>query len=241
MEGRISTYSQSLGAGSSKVAFQQHEAYTKSATATPDTGESLKFNTYPNEDPLYWPQEIIVRMPDIDSPMCACGGAEETAEHIAMLYPLESSKRHVLMDTRDASNHGTHSLASQCKQNSSLDGSLSGNGFNRFLWRENCYIETNCKMLGGEIQRRGASESDSTGFVAGFWLLPNVLFIKQWRGVIIESEDPKIGPRRGRSLSITRFFFTLYIYHRGTAWPNSLNGVRIYYYYHYYGRPTSDR
>ena len=38
------------------------------------------------------------RVPDIDSPMCACGGGEETAEHIAMLCPLESSKRHILLD-----------------------------------------------------------------------------------------------------------------------------------------------
>ena len=38
------------------------------------------------------------RVPDIDSPMCACGGGEETAEHIAMLYPLESSKQHALLD-----------------------------------------------------------------------------------------------------------------------------------------------
>ncbi len=38
------------------------------------------------------------RIPDIDSPMCACGGGEETAEHIAMLCPLESSKRHILLD-----------------------------------------------------------------------------------------------------------------------------------------------
>ena len=30
--------------------------------------------------------------------MCACGGGEETAEHIAILCPLESSKRHVLLD-----------------------------------------------------------------------------------------------------------------------------------------------
>ena len=38
------------------------------------------------------------RVPDIDSPMCACGGGEETAEHIAILCPLESSKRHALLD-----------------------------------------------------------------------------------------------------------------------------------------------
>ena len=38
------------------------------------------------------------RVPDIDSPMCACGRGEETAEHIAMLCPLEASKRHALLD-----------------------------------------------------------------------------------------------------------------------------------------------
>lgn len=30
--------------------------------------------------------------------MCECGGGEETAQHIAMLCPLESSKRHTLLD-----------------------------------------------------------------------------------------------------------------------------------------------
>ena len=38
------------------------------------------------------------RVPGIDSSMWECGGGEETAQHIAMLCPLESSKRHVLWD-----------------------------------------------------------------------------------------------------------------------------------------------
>ncbi len=38
------------------------------------------------------------RVPNIDSPMCDCGGGKETAEHIAMLCPLESSRKHLLFD-----------------------------------------------------------------------------------------------------------------------------------------------
>lgn len=38
------------------------------------------------------------RVADINSPMCNCKGGEETAEHIAMLCPLESSRRNLLLD-----------------------------------------------------------------------------------------------------------------------------------------------
>ena len=38
------------------------------------------------------------RVPHIDSPMCDCGEGEVTAEHIAMLCLLESSRRYLLFD-----------------------------------------------------------------------------------------------------------------------------------------------
>ncbi len=38
------------------------------------------------------------RVPEIDSPMCNCGGGEETAEHVSLLCPLESDRRHLLFD-----------------------------------------------------------------------------------------------------------------------------------------------
>ena len=36
------------------------------------------------------------RVPEIDSPMCDCGGSEETAEHVVMLCRKETHRRHLL-------------------------------------------------------------------------------------------------------------------------------------------------
>lgn len=45
------------------------------------------------------------RVPDKDSPMCACGGEEETAEHI----PCSNLRKDMCSRmTMDASSHGTH-------------------------------------------------------------------------------------------------------------------------------------
>lgn len=38
------------------------------------------------------------RVLEIGSPRCNCQGGEETAEHIALFCPLESSRRHLLLD-----------------------------------------------------------------------------------------------------------------------------------------------